>query len=132
MLLRIGGLVLAALAGWLFGRTTPHWAEDRWREDTPHMGMDAYFDAPIDRTASYGGCFGDIAAGPARFFTNLRSGMWLPLILGAAGFILAELGWEHNKMKVALHPGLVYFFLTGIACYIVSRLTDRGPVGPLR
>lgn len=128
--MRIGSLAAAAAAGWSFGRTTPQWQEDAYN-DTGRL------------SGNYGGGYRGVGGGGTPgcgIFSAMSGGRWGWGLLLIASFVMAAYAWPHPPglraggrdpqfifMQVAFW-GPVLAFAFG---YIPSRLSDKGPVGPL-
>ena len=114
--LRALALLLAFGAGWSFGRAIPSWRIDRMNEDVPSPSL-----------GRYGHMHGSRGGGgnPIYLFMN---GAWGTLLVGIAALILAYFGWSDALL---LARPVWVLALAVIAGYVVSRLKDKGPMGPL-
>jgi hypothetical protein len=122
---RLGAMVLAALSGWLLGRTPPDWRGDDETARTSGGVMSSYYYRPF---VVYGrGC---------------SAGSWGPGLAAAGALILLNLGWPETMEDMGMgHDGstiallLAGPFWLALAVWLIgwtiSRLTDKGPVGPL-
>ncbi len=133
--LRVLTVVLAVLAGWMFGRSTPQWQEDAWN-DTARGGTYSGYGS----SGLHGG-YGGGTAGCGIFAAMTGGGSrWVWSVLLIAAFITAAIAWPHPPglraggrdpqflfMQMAFWAPLISFALG----YIPARLTDKGPVGPL-
>lgn len=129
-LLKIGAMLLAFGAGFSFGRATPSWRIDRANEDV--SGLRERYDRG-HRTAG-GGC--------GRLLTLFFQGAWGTGLMVLAALIVSVFAWLPVAPEGGAAPSsggggllrlspLLLLPLIGLAGYIVSRLTDRGPMGPL-
>jgi hypothetical protein len=124
-LLRAGALTLAMAGGWLFGRSAPDWRGDSEVVGGGNYGSPGYYDEPL--TVGGRGCFA--GAGGA-------------VLCWVGALVLAWLGWpatpteteifSRGDWEIWLVNARVLYLLPGaVLGYIPSRLTDKGPVGPL-
>jgi len=127
VLAKAGAILLAVLGGWLLARITPHWAEDRHREYSPHTAMEQYFKMPTDYTGQFRGCFGGIGADSAGIRTGWRTGIWLPLFMILGALALAFFFWYDgpkgdrlDRMNFLVDPSHWIVLGTAAAGYVVS------------
>lgn len=130
---RVGALLAAWLAGWLFGRCTPSWTEDSSREGEPGGGMGYYNTRGLDASCLYAGCFGGGYQGGGSCLTSFTSGLWLPIALGLLAIFLSWMGWAAPENEEPMIFTAPFWYVVGAALlgYVPSRLTDKGPMGPL-
>ena len=114
---------MALAAGWRMGRAIPAWWIDRMNEAVRggHSG-------------GGGGC-GNLGIA-------FMQGAWGVVILGFGALILASFGWREPQLlgvsdtdstdfDMMFTRAFWWLLLAAIAGYVASRLTDKGPVGPL-
>jgi hypothetical protein len=124
---RGGAIVLALAAGWLLGRTPPD-----WRGDSEVVGGGTY--TPPDYYAS------PLLLRGRGFF----SGSWLAAACTVAALALIYFGWPEaaelseklgdspgSGAELFLTPGLWIVLGAWLAGWVLSRVSDKGPVGPL-
>lgn len=126
ILMRAGSIILAVAAGWLLGRATPSWHIDRMNENMPR---------------SYGGYGGD--ENGCIYISGFFQGAWGAVIIGIAAIVLGIFGWQdpvftdfemiEDTYGFELLLSRTFWVLagSGLAGYITSRITDKGPAGPL-
>ena len=126
ILMRTGSIILAAAAGWLLGRSAPSWRMDRMNENMPR---------------SYGGYGGDESG--CVYVSGFFQGAWGAAALGIAAIALGIFSWQdpvftdfemiEETYGFELLLSRTFWVLIGSALigYILSRLMDKGPVGPL-
>lgn len=131
VVLFIGAVLAAFFSGWFYGRCTPSWEEDSAREGAPDMGMDTLYGSHIDLSGSFEGSNSDIPASIARTRTSFRTGIWLPSVLTVATLVFAF--FSFSGFGPDWWGRWWLWILIGLAAagYILSRLTDHGPMGPL-
>jgi hypothetical protein len=134
LMLRVVAIGLAAAAGWCLGRANPDWRIDRQNEDMPRHRF-GYFGW------GYGHGYG--AAGCGYILGGFLQGAWGVGIFALGALVVAFMGWGEPLLTdtAAMHhsDGLELLFTrsfwmllaAAIVGYAVSRLTDKGPVGPL-
>jgi len=123
---RIGACALALAAGWLLGRSAPDWRGDDEVAGGGNYGMPDYYDEPLSVPGR--GCF---------------AGAWGAGLCALGALLLVYFAWpedpaltqaahyDDSGIILLLDPriwAMLFFFTAG---YIPSRLTDKGPVGPL-
>lgn len=127
LLLAAGACLLLGLAGFSFGRTTVDWRLDRYNERVPSSDGCDYDDS--DMTGMYDGessALGSCAAWWSERPALSGCGSMLSAVLGILLALAASgaLNWENFTLWWALIPIA--------AGYVIGRLTDTGPVGPLK
>jgi len=127
MMMRALAVILAALGGWILGRTTPHWAEDRHREYSPHTAMEQYFNVPTDYTGQHRGCLGGVGQDASGVQTGWCTGIWLPIVLILGAVVLAFYFWyegpkEHRTDRINFLVDPSHWIVLGSAAagYVVS------------
>ena len=116
ILLKAGAIFLAIGAGWAMGRTIPTWQIDRQNEDSSRY--------------SHSG-----RRGWGQLVISFMQGAYWASALGIAALTMAAYGWGdamfgESEYDFSIDPWLILGF-AAIAGYVPSRLTDKGPVGPL-
>jgi hypothetical protein len=134
---RVVCILLALLAGYIFAFTTPDWREDRYREGTPHaygVSHDGGLLSHGDPSGMYGcGCLGGFLSQANEAVTHGRTGLWLPGLLLALAVGLGLYCWGSKEDVNPLYTRQIWFPLLAAAVgYVIGRLRDEGPVGPLR
>jgi hypothetical protein len=129
-LLRGLAVLLAFGGGWGFGRAIPGWQIDRANEDTSRL-----------RGRYYGG--GSAGGGGCGYLLMLFfQGAWGAGAMLIGALVLIPFGWpglealdrlNRNEREIVMLFQSPFWLLAiaGLAGYVVSRLTDKGPVGPL-
>jgi hypothetical protein len=123
--LRIAAVALALLSGWLLGRAPPDWRGDDEPVGGGSYGMPGYYDAPM--TVRGMGCF---------------AGSWGAGLASLAACLLFYFTWpdefgSDDRSDISDSDSLLFsvncWALIGAWAigWIASRLTDKGPVGPL-
>lgn len=111
LVVRIAAVVLSFLSGWLLGRAAPDWRGDDEPVGGGNYGAPGYYDTPLMVRGA--GCF---------------AGSWGA---GLAAIVLIAslyLDWPPGMWNVKFIGLVVFIWFVG---WTVSRLTDKGPVGPL-
>lgn len=120
---RLAAIALAGLSGWLLGRTPPDWRGDSEPVGGGRYGMPGYYDSPMSIPG-------------LGFF----AGSWGAGLAAAAAIVLIIFGWPEEEAIIfpSRHAlGLLFstrfWLLAGswLVGWTISRVTDKGPVGPL-
>ena len=122
--LRAAAVALALLSGWLLGRATPEWSRDD--ETLFSEPRDEWRDDGVEKGA-WCGCF---------------AGSWGAALAACAALVLLYYGWPGDRKLISTLSGsprellllAVHCCLLGgawVAGWVVGRLADKGPAGPL-
>ena len=123
--LRVAAVVLALLSGWLLGRAAPDWRGDDEVVGGGNFGLPGYYDVPL--TVRGWGCF---------------AGSWGAGLAALVAYLLLYAAWpeDFESSETSAQTGAAgllfsmhLWMLIGAWAigWIASRLTDKGPVGPL-
>jgi hypothetical protein len=108
---RIAAAVLSFLSGWLLGRAAPDWRGDDEPVGGGNYGPPGYYDTPIAVRGN--GCF---------------AGSWGAGLSAFCVMALIYADWPPGMLSLKFMGLVVFIWLIG---WTVSRVTDKGPVGPL-
>jgi hypothetical protein len=122
----VAAVALLALAGALFGRTPVDWRLDRYNERVPLSDGCDYDDSDV--TGMYEGP-GSSWASCAAWWSER------PALAGCGSALCAVLGlllsmFAAGELRL-VHFALWWTLLPIAGGYVIGRLTDTGPVGPL-
>lgn len=108
---RIAALALSFLSGWLLGRAAPDWRGDDEPVGGGNYGAPGYYEGPNVLLGQ--GCF---------------AGSWGAGVAALILIISFYLEWPPEMWNVGLLGLVILFWFIG---WTVSRVSDKGPVGPL-
>jgi len=128
-LMRVLAVVLAFGGGWGFGRSIPSWRIDRRNEDVSNL------------RGSGGGSSGG-GGGCGYLLMLFCQGAWAATSMLIGALAVAMFAWpafgttdrlsrDQSEFLLLFESPFWLLIIAGLAGYVISRLTDKGPVGPL-
>jgi hypothetical protein len=124
-LARLGAVLLAAGAGWAYGRSVPGWQADELQDEAdPSAGR------------AYGGClyprgfrpYGGYSSSAGCLAAGLVGNGW-SVACGAGAIALLACA-EGGQDGLFRSPVALVVLLAAVAGYIAAVATDKGPAGP--
>jgi hypothetical protein len=111
LVVRIDAVALSFLSGWLLGRAAPDWRGDDEPVGGDNYGSSGYYDTPLAVRGN--GCF---------------AGSWVAGLCACGVIALIYLDWPPGMLSLKFMGLVIAVWLIG---WTISRVTDKGPVGPL-